>query len=622
MQSSPVQPSFALAVSEPDAESSEDMELTEAPVPPLPSGPSVSSGTHSPSVDGNSLNSSPIPCNSTTLQVLPDATGHSAQTFGCPICVEDTILTETCIRCPNGNHFLHAHCFEQAIRQDSRCPVCRVDWHDTRPLQHLLVLEIPYRRPSVDWDPLLVSDDWATIDAVSLPGSPNSYDIINQEDMTPENGLGRDSPSIASQPVSVLTPTELASPIRWQSLDEGNVTPFPPVPPPVVSVTQVGLTAPRFPDRLVHRLRPAPYLTRASTGLARVSEHPPSRVSNLPFHVAPQSMALPRPNIASIRSNLVSLRPHGVRPQDGVTSASSSLHHSSRELAWLGPRRSRLSHIPQTSSSSRDEDALALGKLVDLWMPLLRPFFHLSVVLAEVSNPETLITQALKSSSSGTLRRHLSSWKLFVKHLSSTQTSPFSFSHQLLLDFFQTLHSSRIMDRGSRQAKADKVNGPLAAIRFVSRLLSLPALSDILSQPWVLAWTRQDTDHKQLLKEAVPVPVTIIAKFELALLGYKDVHLPDFDYCLVVGFLLMLWGGLRFSDLQRSLTKEFSSNDSIVRWLIYRTKSSASGMPAGVFCAGIYAPWDFHVMRALDLSSAEDFFWLSPAGTPASYAFI
>ena len=59
------------------------------------------------------------------------------------------------------------------------------------------------------------------------------------------------------------------------------------------------------------------------------------------------------------------------------------------------------------------------------------------------------------------------------------------------------------------------------------------------------------------------------------------------------GFLMMIWSGLRFADLQRITHKSLMASYSEIRGLCWRTKTCSRGQPCGLLASGFLSNGDF-----------------------------
>ena len=77
-------------------------------------------------------------------------------------------------------------------------------------------------------------------------------------------------------------------------------------------------------------------------------------------------------------------------------------------------------------------------------------------------------------------------------------------------------------------------------------LFQLSSLTKVLENPLVLAWKQADKWHRSRVKEALPLPLIVVQRLEAAVLGE-----PGEDRLLLCAMLAMVWGSLRWSDVQR-----------------------------------------------------------------------
>ena len=61
---------------------------------------------------------------------------------------------------------------------------------------------------------------------------------------------------------------------------------------------------------------------------------------------------------------------------------------------------------------------------------------------------------------------------------------------------------------------------------------------------------------------------------------------------LLGSFLLMVWSGLRYSDLQRTIWKSISYNFAELRAICWRTKTCTKGQPYGLLASGFLSRGD------------------------------
>lgn len=112
-----------------------------------------------------------------------------------------------------------------------------------------------------------------------------------------------------------------------------------------------------------------------------------------------------------------------------------------------------------------------------------------------------------------------------------------------------------------------------------------------------LAWC-SPLAGRQARKEALLLPLFAVASLEERLLKDLATELSQ-DSMYITAFLLMLWGALRFSDLQRASPDTFHIEVGVVRGRCWKTKTSAEGMPFGVLCCGSLDDWSPAVAKLL-----------------------
>lgn len=119
----------------------------------------------------------------------------------------------------------------------------------------------------------------------------------------------------------------------------------------------------------------------------------------------------------------------------------------------------------------------------------------------------------------------------------------------------------------------------------------------------------------------MPVPFSALQR-----LGEEVARVNGDDKILLCAILFMVWGSLRWSDIQRLDLQSISCDASSVRQWCWRTKSSARGMPWGILRSGCAASkWGdilFSVIQNLrERQPAKDFL-VAWRGKPMPYAMM
>ena len=88
-------------------------------------------------------------------------------------------------------------------------------------------------------------------------------------------------------------------------------------------------------------------------------------------------------------------------------------------------------------------------------------------------------------------------------------------SAEQVLDFLGALACGAASDRGC--ARKGRAKDKVRSLRFLSFKLGLKQLCDILSGPVVEAWLAADKWDKLPVREALPLPLSIVARLELVM---------------------------------------------------------------------------------------------------------
>ncbi|CAE7206124.1 unnamed protein product, partial [Symbiodinium natans] len=173
------------------------------------------------------------------------------------------------------------------------------------------------------------------------------------------------------------------------------------------------------------------------------------------------------------------------------------------------------------------------------------------------------------------------------------------------------------MDRG--KGRVSKGMGVLSAMRFVAWKLELKCLRQSLDCSLVRVWSSRDKWQKGHTREAIPLSLQMVKNLEKACSSAAE----D-DLWLILCFLLMIFGSLRWSDAQRiDLASVVCDKDCLYGWS-WRCKQDAGGMPWGVVCEGVCGSnWGhafFHELSRLRSSSPSRDFLIGRSGSPIGYS--
>ena len=135
-------------------------------------------------------------------------------------------------------------------------------------------------------------------------------------------------------------------------------------------------------------------------------------------------------------------------------------------------------------------------------------------------------------------------------------------------------------DRGFQ--RGSRAIGVIQSLRFAAVKLGFSQLLTCVDAPVVQAWLASGKWDKAASREAIPLPLSVVAK-----LLEEAVPQAAEDAWVLGCLLLMIWGGLRWSDAQRLEFSSLKIDEDMIRGWCWRTKTSNTGMPFGVLTAGI-----------------------------------
>ena len=233
-----------------------------------------------------------------------------------------------------------------------------------------------------------------------------------------------------------------------------------------------------------------------------------------------------------------------------------------------------------TARASEDQER---ARLAGIWAGFARTLASSSASSCDFSSTSAMsLRQLFLDRAPSTLRRHLSGWRLWVAFCSIHDLQPGAPPISALLDFLESLSVGALEDRGN--ARQRNALGVLSAMTFAAAKLSLESLQTLLREPMIQSWKKGDKWKRSRVKEAVPISFFALEKLEQVVAGASG----D-DRILLCAILLMAWGSLRWSDLQRLDLQSITSDATSIRGWCWRTKSSVRGMPWGVLRCGCAA---------------------------------
>ena len=293
-------------------------------------------------------------------------------------------------------------------------------------------------------------------------------------------------------------------------------------------------------------------------------------------------------------------------PRGGVTLVSLVEHH-----AVQGSGSSRVGPIIGIGSGRHAEE-LELQKWCDAWIATLTPFISQAPAFAELGFlAQSSLDRVLHQKAASTLRRHLPSWRLWSQFALHQNWPVYDPPLIDLVAFIQALVANGKCLGGAKSS--------LCSLKFVASLMGWKAWLDTLAHPVILAWCESPATGVPC-KEALPLPLFVVAAFEAQVHEDLATSVTQNTLALVV-FLMMVWGALRFSDIQRIDVSSIFLERGVVRGRCYRTKSARDGMPFGILTLGLYAAWDDGVLQLCNAMRQCDFLLTGPGGARANFAY-
>ena len=117
---------------------------------------------------------------------------------------------------------------------------------------------------------------------------------------------------------------------------------------------------------------------------------------------------------------------------------------------------------------------------------------------------------------------------------------------------------------------------------FAAFKFQLTQLCDTLQNPLVLTWKDASKWRQSRVKEALPLPRFVVQRLEEVVVSN-----PCEDGLLLCAILAMIWGSLRWSDIQRLSLDSVILDKGVLKGWCRRTKSSVRGMPWAFLTCGL-----------------------------------
>ena len=164
----------------------------------------------------------------------------------------------------------------------------------------------------------------------------------------------------------------------------------------------------------------------------------------------------------------------------------------------------------------------------------------------------------------------------------------------------QDLTSVQVLDIAQMGKRNSGASGGLIlkSLKWIFKHANISLLS-IMDSPLIAHWDKSKLPRDRA--EALPLPLYVIIAWERRLLEKGCTLL---EKLLLGSFLLMVWSGVRYSDLQRTIWKSISYNFAELRAICWRTKTCTKGQPYGLLASGFLSRgdhnWLFVFMQSQD----------------------
>ena len=341
----------------------------------------------------------------------------------------------------------------------------------------------------------------------------------------------------------------------------------------VISDTQA---APSFPTQFSLNPRRPPDLTVSlqTTGnpLSVPPVSHPGMINSLPMTSRAKCKPAAPPNV--MESN----RPRSLMfDTTSQTACRPNPHCYEHHPPAPGEKRVKLAHDGAGSSSAtgllRTKTPSSIPFLVNLWTSILVSLGSVSKVFADIGNHanfSSLASIILDAFAASTLHRYLTCISKFLTWCRESDLPLPSISAATVLD---------VLQGGSRNSGM-KGSTVLKSLQWCRKQADVQAWS-FLDSPLIQGWMKSKVPADR--RESLPLPLYVVVQWERRLL---QANIPLREIIIIGGFLLMIWTGLRFADLQRVTITSVVCSASEIRGISWRTKTCSKGQPWGARASG------------------------------------
>ena len=310
-----------------------------------------------------------------------------------------------------------------------------------------------------------------------------------------------------------------------------------------------------------------------------------------PLHLEPVTSAPITPSDSPLPApQLRSGYRHSTGPQMRLTALSNDVvvspmpsdttklpSRSTRKLP-LNPKGMKKQRPPPVSRMNSCSTCPAVQAI---WPQFVTAFLSFSPMLQNLSasaNFDEHCQRILDSFAASTIYRYLSTLMQFYAACCSLRVS---------LEGMTEIQFADILLAGRSSEPRVSPSMCIKSVRWAFKQFGIQCFQMALG-PLISSFTKEHVISDR--REALPYSLLVIIQWERRLLQSSATQ----QEILGLGsFLLMLWSGMRFADLQRTYLSSLAYDMSSLRGLSYKTKTCKSGCPFGLVCRGFLSSGSF-----------------------------
>ena len=332
---------------------------------------------------------------------------------------------------------------------------------------------------------------------------------------------------------------------------------------------------PQFPSQFASGPRQPPSLTVAQHVVGTPRPAPavshPGMIQSLPM-VSQAKCKPAMPPVFSASSQPCSLQ----FTSRALTTCNTQPHVYHHQPPAPGEKRLKTQHespgVPAATSLVRTKTPSSIPFLVNLWASILTALGTLSKVFTDIgshSNFNQMASIILDSFAASTLHRYLSSISKVFRMVPG-----FGYPSGCNL----SVHSAGCASRRFQELWYERDLQFLKSLQWCRKQADVANWA-FLDSPLIQSWSRSKTPTDR--RESLPLPLYVVCQWERRVL---QANIPTHELLILGGFLVMIWSGLRYSDLQRVTIKSIVCSPTEIRGISWRTKTCSKGQPWGRSC--------------------------------------